>query len=90
MENGARYTGFDELRRLILDRDYSLPPGMEVTVTTDAPELRLAPAESLLASFETKVPNDAARGTRIPMNIRAEADDGSLVGGVTLFFDIEP
>lgn len=86
----SRYTGFDDLRTLILDRDYSLPPGMEVTVTTDAPQLRLAPAQSLLATFEVKVPNDAVPGTRIPMNIRAEGDDGVLVGGVTVFFDIEP
>jgi hypothetical protein len=63
---------------------------MEVTATTDAPELRLAPAGSLLATFEIKVPDDAVPGTRIPMNIRAEADDGSLEGGVTIFFDIEP
>jgi hypothetical protein len=87
----TRYTGFDDLRELILSRDYSLPPGMDVTVTTEEPEpLRLAPAQEQLANFEIKVPDDAVPGTRIPMNIRVEADDGTLVGGVTVYFDIEP
>jgi hypothetical protein len=86
----TRATGFDQLRSLILDRDYSLPPGMDVTVTTDAPQLALAPAQSLLATFEVKVPDDAVPGTRIPMNIVAVDEDGTLVGGVTVFFDVKP
>lgn len=88
----TRATGFDALRQVILDRDYSLPAGMEVTVTTGAPgpQLALAPAQSLLTTFEVKVPDDAVPGTRIPMNIVAEDEDGALVGGVTVFFDIEP
>ena len=87
----SRYTGFDELRRAILDRDYSLPAGMDVTVTTaGGPTLRLAAAQAVVATVEVKIPDDAVPGTRIPLNVRAEADDGALVGGVTIFFDIEP
>jgi hypothetical protein len=85
----TRYTGFDALRELILSRDYSLPAGMDVTV--DVPELlRLAPAQQLLANFEIKVPDDAVPGTRIPMNIVAETEEGTLVGGVTIYFDVRP
>ena len=83
----TRYAGFESLRRAILDRDYSLPTGM----TVDAPEtVALDPAEALTTAFAIQVPNDAQPGTRLPMNIRAETDDGALVGGVTLFFDVRP
>jgi hypothetical protein len=83
----TRYTGFDSLRRAILDRDYSLPAGM----TVDAPEaVALEPAEAVTTAFGIQVPNDARPGTRLPMNIRALNEDGALVGGVTLFFDVRP
>jgi hypothetical protein len=83
----TRYSGFDELRRLILGRDYSLPEGMTVV----APQLvALEPGATAAPAFEIHVPNDAQPGARLPMNIRAETEDGTLVGGVTLFFEVRP
>jgi hypothetical protein len=83
----TRYTGFDELRAMILGRDYSLPEGMTVA----APELvALEPAQAATPAFQIQVPADAQPGTRLPMNIRAETEEGLLIGGVTLFFDVRP
>ncbi|MPZ91075.1 MAG: hypothetical protein GEU68_05510 [Actinobacteria bacterium] len=83
----TRYSGFDELRAQILDRDYSLPP----TMTVAAPErVTLEPAAAATPAFEIQVPADARPGTRLPMNIRAETEDGVLIGGVTLFFHVRP
>lgn len=86
----TRYTGFEDLRKLILSRDYSIPAGMEVAVT-QAPEApRLAPTESLVPNFEITVPPNATPGTRLPLNIRAESEDGALLGGVTVYLDVRP
>ena len=83
----TRYSGFDDLRARILDRDYSLPEGMTVA----APELlELEPNEAQAPAFEVQVPSDAQPGTRLPMNICAETQDGVLVGGITVFFDVRP
>lgn len=86
----TRYTGFDVLRERILSRDYSLPAGMEVTVR-DGPVtgLRLAPQQTVTPIFTFKIPADATPGDRIPVNIVAETGDGALVGGVTMYFEIE-
>jgi hypothetical protein len=85
----SRYTGFDSLREAILGRDYSLPAGMDVAVREPPEQLRLGPTQARVVGFYIKVPDDAAPGSRIPMNVRAEAEDGTLVGGVTLYFDVE-
>lgn len=83
----TRYRGLDELRSRILERDYSLPVGM----TVDAPAVvELDTDEFAVAPFEVLVPLDAQPGDRFPLNIRAENHDGGLVGGVTLFFQVEP
>lgn len=83
----TRYLGLAELRQRIVERDYSLPVNMVVT----APDaIDLEPTGTAMASFEVHVPADARPGDRIPMNIRAETDDGTLVGGVTVYFEVEP
>jgi hypothetical protein len=86
----SRYVGFDVLRERILSRDYSLPAGMEITVK-DAPVtgLRLTPQQEVTPIFTVTIPGDATPGERIPVNIVAETGDGALLGGVTIFFDIE-
>lgn len=90
----ARYAGFEALRAAILAGDYSLPPGMDITITTPpaaglpAGPTAVGAASALPLRFEIKVPDDAQPGTRIPLNIVAEREDGSLVGGVTLFFHV--
>ncbi len=87
----TRYMGFDDLRKLILSRDYSLPPGMDVAITPETPAApRLAPTDSLVPNFEITIPADAAPGSRLPLNIRAETDDGALLGGVTVYFEVRP
>jgi hypothetical protein len=86
-----RYSGFEELREKILQRDYSLPAGMDVNVTHQAPDdAALGPADRVVSTFNVHVPNDVSPGTRIPMNIVAEADDGGLIGGVTVYLDVAP
>jgi hypothetical protein len=83
----TRYRGLDDLRTRILERDYSLPVGMVV----DGPaRVELETEGFAVAPFDVLVPVDAQRGDRFPLNIRAENDDGGLVGGVTLFFQVEP
>jgi hypothetical protein len=83
----TRYGGLDALRSRILEGDYSVPVGMVV----DAPAVvELDTEEFAVAPFEVLVPLDAQPGDRFPLNIRAENDDGGLVGGVTLFFHVEP
>lgn len=83
----TRYRGLDDLRTRILERDYSLPVGMVV----DGPAgVELEIEGFAVTPFDVLVPVDAQRGDRFPLNIRAENDDGGLVGGVTLFFQVEP
>lgn len=84
----TRYVGFDTLRQQILSRDYSLPPGMTVTVQDGTP--RLEPGEHRVPRFRIQVPADAAPDTRLPLNILAVDDAGRMVGGVTLYFHVRP
>ena len=83
----ARYVGFDALRARILERDYTLPEGMIVT----APEtVDLTPGADVLAPFEITIPTNAQPGERFAVNINAEDDQGVVVGGATVYFEVEP
>lgn len=83
----TRYRGLDALRSRILERDYAIP----VEMVVDAPAVVELDTEAFaVAPFEVRVPLSAQPGDRFPLNIRAENDDGGLVGGVTLFFHVEP
>jgi hypothetical protein len=50
---------------------------------------RLAPGQAVAPIFTLQMPGDARPGDRIPVNLFAETDDGALVVGVTLYFEIE-
>jgi hypothetical protein len=87
----TRYEGFDEIKKTILSRDYSLPPGMIVTV--DGNDLQegivLQEKGSKDVEVAVKTPPDARPGMSIPMNLWALSEDGVLAGGVTVIFNFE-
>lgn len=82
----TRYRGFDTLRDLIHSRDYSLPAGMVVTA---ADVIDLEVGGDLLAPFEITIPTTAQPGEQFAVNINAENDRGAVVGGVTVYFEVE-
>ena len=59
---------------------------MEVNI--DQEQVRLEPHATHTAKFEIKVPDDAVSGTKMPVNIVAETDNGEMKGGVTVFFNV--
>ena len=87
----TRYDGFDEIKKTILARDYSLPPNMTVTVDGNDPQEGIVLQEKGTTDVEVAVtiPPDAKPGTSIPMNLRALTENGVLAGGVTIVFNIE-
>lgn len=83
----TRYQGFDHLRQRIQDRDYTLPEGMLVT----APEVvDLNAGDHALAPIAITIPTTAQPGERFTVNVKAENDHGTIVGGVTVYFEVEP
>lgn len=85
-----RYVGFDALRERILAQDYTLPPGMTVQVAGQGLEMPIpVPATTTRTlRFTVKVPDDAAPGSRFPVNLLAFSENGVLAGGVTVFVDV--
>jgi hypothetical protein len=81
-----RYVGFDPLRDMILSRDYSLPPGMQVDIVGAGAggTVELPPRTDGIVKFAVKVPDDAQPGDEWPLNLVAYTDDGALAGGVTV------
>jgi hypothetical protein len=84
-----KYDGFDGFRETILSRDYSLPPGMQIDLDEADEDLRMMPQEMHLSRVTIKVPDDAADGMRLPVNIVAETGAGVLLGGVTILFQVQ-
>ena len=87
----TRYTGFEKIKETILSRDYSLPPGMTVTVDGNDPREGVVLQEKGGKDIDVavKIPPDARPGSSIPMNLVALSEDGVLAGGVTVIFNIE-
>ncbi len=87
----TRYEGFDEIKKTILSRDFSLPLGMTVTVDGNDPLEGIVLQEKDTKDVEVAVtiPPDAKPGISIPMNLLALSEDGVLAGGVTVIFNIE-
>lgn len=85
-----RYVGFDHIRQRILDRDYSLPPGMTMTVDGQALEegIRIPSKEETILPFDIQVPDDAAPGSMYPITLIARSEDGVLAGGVTIIINV--
>jgi hypothetical protein len=87
----TKYVGFEALRQKILSRDYSVPPNWHITANLGAADdLHLDPGGAHKARFKITVPPDTAPGTRMPINIVAESLDGTLIGGVTVLFQVRP
>jgi hypothetical protein len=87
----TKYVGFETLRQKILSRDYSIPPNWHITVNLGAEEhVHLDPGAIHTARFKITVPPDVAPGTRLPINIVAESLEGTLIGGVTVLFQVRP
>lgn len=85
----TRYRGFAPFKKMVLSRDYNLPPGMEVGHNLDPGELQLPPDAQRETQVSIKIPDDAADGELIRVNVVAEADDGTLLGGVTMLFEVQ-
>jgi len=86
-----RYTGFDAIRDVLLDRDYTLPPGMNVTAGGQELDagMRLPPKEETVVPFEVKIPDAARPGDSYPITLLARSEDEVLAGGVTVIFDVQ-
>lgn len=86
----TKYVGFEILREQILNRDYSLPPGMVITVEDgEQVGLNLQPQNMRIVTFRVQIPGDAQPGTQLPLNLIAETTDGVPAGGVTVYFQVE-
>ncbi len=87
----SKYVGFEGLRQKILSRDYSIPPNWHIATDLGAADhVHLDPGATHKARFKITVPPDAAVGTRMPINIVAESLEGTLIGGVTVMFQVRP
>lgn len=87
----TKYVGFDQAKKSILSRDYSLPAEMIITAEghTLAEEIELGPLETRAVEFTVKVPEHATPGTRLSLNIIARKANSSVAGGVTLILNIK-
>lgn len=87
----TKYVGFEEVRRTLLSRDYSLPDGMVILVEEHGLEepVQLDPGETRAIRFRVTIPEDARPGTRWPLNLVAIGVDGVTAGGVTMILNIQ-
>lgn len=87
----TKYAGFDAVRAAARAQVRPLPAAMTITLDGALPaaEVALAPGEIRTLKLAVKVPDDAAPGTRFPLNLLARATDGSLAGGVTLLLQVK-
>ena len=87
----TRYVGFDAVRAAARAQVRPLPTAMTITLDGGVPaaEVALAPGEMRTLKLVVKVPDDAAAGTRFPLNLLARAADGSMAGGVTLLLQVK-
>jgi hypothetical protein len=85
----TKYVGFEELRKRILSANYSLPAGT-VRLANGDETLRVDAETVAVAKFEITIPNDAKPGRRFAVNIRAVDPIATILGGVTIYFDVKP
>jgi hypothetical protein len=85
----ARYVGHNNYKQLLLEQDFELPAGMLFEIPGIGPTLQLAPAENRNIPVRIRVPDDAQDGTEYTINVRAEDQDGRLVGGATLLLQVQ-
>ncbi|HET6223414.1 MAG TPA: hypothetical protein VFE11_14675, partial [Dongiaceae bacterium] len=87
----TKYVGFEAVRAAASAQVRPLPPAMTVMIdgAPAAGGVALQPGETRPLKFEIKVPDDAAPGSRFPVNLLARAADGSLAGGLTLLLQVK-
>ncbi|HEV3408912.1 MAG TPA: hypothetical protein VG095_01355 [Chthoniobacterales bacterium] len=85
----ARYTGYDTYKQALLSRNFDLPPGMEFDVPEQPQGPFLRARERRNLAVQLKVPNDAQTGQHYSINVRAQTENGRLIGGVTFLLDVK-
>jgi hypothetical protein len=80
----ARYDGFDVAREALLNRDWSLPPGVEAGPVDAEDDLEFAAAEERRIRFRVSLPGDAKPGSRMTVNFVGRSAAGDLLGGFSL------
>lgn len=85
----ARYVGHEALRAELLAGDYSLPEGMEFRVVGGEGGVVVGRGVTEDVPVQVEVPANAQPGEKYAINVTARRPDGAVVGGVTIFLEVE-
>jgi hypothetical protein len=89
------YRGWEQLKKGNSRKEFPIRPPWEVKVNGTnvdegkIAELNLGPKQRVTISIDAQIPAGAAVGTRQTLNLNAYAENGKVLGGVTLEIEVQ-
>ena len=85
----GRYVGHQALRDELLNGDFRLPEGMRFRVVDGGGGVVVGRGATVDVPVQLEVPANAQPGQKYSVNVTARRADGAVVGGVTIFLEVE-